>query len=96
VDETDLAAVADAAHALKSLSRNIGAIALGDLCDAIEDAARAGQRPSPAHLESLPLTMDATLDALAATVPDREGEGLRPAADQFGLSGAGTAGLKSA
>lgn len=31
---------AEAAHALKSMSRNIGATAVGDLCDAIETSAR--------------------------------------------------------
>lgn len=39
VGSGDAAAVASAAHALKSLSRNVGALALGDLCGRIEDAA---------------------------------------------------------
>jgi HPt (histidine-containing phosphotransfer) domain-containing protein len=34
--------VAEAAHALKSLSHNIGAVAVGDLCVRIETAAREG------------------------------------------------------
>ncbi len=39
---TDLTTVAAAAHALKSLSRNVGALAVGDLCDVIETEAREG------------------------------------------------------
>jgi two-component system sensor histidine kinase BarA len=39
----DPQSIAETAHALKSLSRNIGAVAVGDLCDAIEGAARAGE-----------------------------------------------------
>lgn len=42
-DAGDLAAIAGAAHKLKSASRAIGALALGDLSAAIEQAARAQQ-----------------------------------------------------
>jgi HPt (histidine-containing phosphotransfer) domain-containing protein len=35
-------AVADAAHKLKSATRAVGALALGELCQAMEDAGKAG------------------------------------------------------
>ena len=41
-DTEDCEAVAAAAHALKSLSRNVGALALGDLCDEIRDRGKRG------------------------------------------------------
>jgi two-component system sensor histidine kinase BarA len=37
-------AVAEAAHALKSLSRNVGAVRVGDLCDQAENDGRQGHR----------------------------------------------------
>lgn len=40
--QADLAAVARAAHALKSSSANMGALVLADICSAIERKARTG------------------------------------------------------
>ena len=39
----DPAAIAEAAHALKSLSRNIGAVAVAEACGALERQARAAE-----------------------------------------------------
>ncbi|MDX2288732.1 MAG: ATP-binding protein [Hyphomicrobiaceae bacterium] len=61
--------VAMAAHALKSLCRNIGAIRAGDTCDAIEEAARAGDRDAMRFAASLPDTMERTLRELGAERP---------------------------
>ena len=58
-DADDSKALAEAAHALKSLSRNIGAIRVGNLCDSIESAERsedaigARDRLGPAVLATL-------------------------------------------
>ncbi|MCB1521776.1 MAG: response regulator [Hyphomicrobiaceae bacterium] len=56
--------VVAAAHALKSLSRNIGAVRVGDLSGAIEDAARGGQMPHQRSFERVEHALNDTLDAL--------------------------------
>jgi CheY-like chemotaxis protein/HPt (histidine-containing phosphotransfer) domain-containing protein len=58
------AEVGNAAHALKSMCRNIGARQMGDICDAIEIAAAAGTLPTAAHLQLLDEALPATLNAL--------------------------------
>ena len=60
--------IADAAHALKSVCRNIGAVRLGDACDLIEEAARAGDTTELAATDAHALcaTFNATSDALKA------------------------------
>ncbi len=55
--------LATAAHALKSLCRNIGAIVAGDLCETIESEARAG-RVARTALADLPDMVEATIAAL--------------------------------
>ncbi|MGE0767553.1 MAG: response regulator [Hyphomicrobiaceae bacterium] len=65
VDPTNASAVVDAAHALKSLSRNIGALRIGNLAGEIEKSARAGAQFDPQSLESLKAELEPTLGALA-------------------------------
>ena len=55
---------AAAAHALKSLSRNIGAVGVGDLCDAIEVQAREGGGAPTARLSELSVALRDTIAAL--------------------------------
>ncbi len=66
LDETaSLQDVAEIAHALKSLSRNVGAVRVGDLADTIENAASSkDQKPSAAEIGRLALALDETLAAL--------------------------------
>lgn len=61
---TDLA---DAAHALKSLSRNVGAVRVADLCDGIETAARDGRTTTDADFSSLEAVLVATLAHLGSS-----------------------------
>ena len=69
-NKADLQQVADLAHALKSLSRNVGAIKVGDLADAIENNARNNeQNPSAVELSDLEQAVNETLEALQQ-VPD--------------------------
>ncbi|MFM9941133.1 MAG: ATP-binding protein [Hyphomicrobiaceae bacterium] len=56
--------IARAAHALKSLSRNIGALRVGDLCDVIETNALENRPPSPAQLTEVARVAEATMVAL--------------------------------
>jgi CheY-like chemotaxis protein len=59
--------VSEVAHALKSLSRNVGAIRVGNIADTIETNARNnGCEPSPAILTELTEALDATLVELQA------------------------------
>ena len=46
----DMAAVAAVAHKLKSSSRSVGALALGELCAELENAGRAALRDSVQRL----------------------------------------------
>ncbi len=59
----DASALASAAHALKSMSRNVGAVRIGDLCSEIEDQARSGHHPAD-EIASLGDDLRATLAAL--------------------------------
>ena len=71
-DDSDGDAVASAAHALKSLSRNVGALAVGDICDQIEIDARAGRPARDAEcLLELQNALDATLQAFTERMAAR-------------------------
>ena len=66
--------IAKAAHALKSLSRNIGAIKVGELCDMIENGARGGKLDRDSdQLEELSAVLVATLEALPKPSDDAAG-----------------------
>jgi HPt (histidine-containing phosphotransfer) domain-containing protein len=45
-ESDDSTALADVAHPLKSSARSVGALRLGELCQRLEDAARAGDVPT--------------------------------------------------
>ena len=49
LERGDTEALVRAAHSLKSSSVNVGALALGDRCRALEEAARAGAVPDAAE-----------------------------------------------
>jgi HPt (histidine-containing phosphotransfer) domain-containing protein len=55
-----------AAHRLKSSSRTVGAMRLGELCDRLEDAANAG---SPDLVRRLIAAVTAEVDAVAKRLP---------------------------
>jgi len=60
-------AIATATHALKSLSRNIGAVRVAEICEEIEDAARKNQLDRTAvGLDGLSKALDETLAVLPA------------------------------
>jgi two-component system sensor histidine kinase BarA len=60
-------AIAEAAHALRSLSRNIGAIRVGDLCTRLEAEARDEDLSNvEAHCAAIQQSMPATIAALTA------------------------------
>ena len=42
----EIGSLGDVAHPLKSAARSVGALALGDLCQRLENAARAGDAPT--------------------------------------------------
>ncbi len=63
----DADAAASAAHALKSMSFNIGAKAVADLCAVMEAGAREGRTPDGESVSTLEQTLNATLDALEAS-----------------------------
>jgi len=56
--------IGNAAHALKSMCRNIGAVRLGDACDRLESEAKDG------HIENLTVQL-ASLRAELVAVLDR-------------------------
>ena len=60
-------AIATAAHALKSLSRNIGAVRIAEICEVVESGARDSSldRASPL-MQDLETALEATLAALPA------------------------------
>ena len=59
--------IAEAAHALKSLSRNIGAVQVGDICEGIEGAARESKEQCDIGvLQRLSATLTATIDHIEA------------------------------
>ncbi len=57
-------AMAEAAHALKSMCRNVGARQLGELCEALENAGRDGQAADPGLIAALPEAVARTTRAL--------------------------------
>jgi len=59
-------AVAAAAHALKSLSCNVGAVRVSEQCSAIEAAAQAGDEVSAAALIALDAAIEGAIAALRA------------------------------
>ena len=63
--EGECAAVADVAHTLKSAARTVGAMLLGELCQAMETAGRASDAPvCTALAHDLPLAMAAAAAAI--------------------------------
>lgn len=64
-DQGDLAQFASAAHALKSISRNVGALRVGNICGALEDAAREGRCELAVHQGALREALQDTLAALS-------------------------------
>lgn len=65
IDAADTNAVAEAAHALKSLSRNVGAVRVGDLCDVVENGARLGHRLTCELRDEIDKALSETLDEIA-------------------------------
>ncbi len=61
--------LASAAHALRSLSRNIGAVRVAEICGAIEAAAEAGSLPDHSCWTDLEAALAATLDELERRFP---------------------------
>jgi CheY-like chemotaxis protein len=83
LEQSDNAAkIAAAAHALRSLSRNMGANQVAELCTSLEDAARAGNLASvPSYCRAIALALPATIDALTAQLgPKTEGIVKKPLA----------------
>ncbi len=69
-DDASADEVASAAHALKSLSRNIGALLVGNLCDEIENEARAGRSTvDEKRSQEISRALDATLVELSTCAP---------------------------
>jgi two-component system sensor histidine kinase BarA len=66
--QDDAAACAKAAHALKSMSFNIGATAVATLAGDIELSAREGETPSPTSIAELQNLLSATLSRLSGGV----------------------------
>lgn len=68
VGETaELNEIAEAAHALKSLCRNVGALQLGDMADRVEVQARSGHaKPSQQDQDAMFETLNETMRALQA------------------------------
>ncbi len=70
-DLSRLSEVAKAAHALKSLCRNIGAVRLGDVLDEIEMAALAGRSDDVRdRVPAVPALLCEAMDALRAVTGD--------------------------
>ncbi len=66
VEIGDAAALANAAHALKSMSYNVGAKRVAAQCAVLEDAGREGAPVSLDEVRLLALALEATLRALSA------------------------------
>ena len=65
VKQGDLVAVADMAHPLKSSSRSVGALLLGELCEVLENAGEDGDAPTCiAIAERLPSAFAAAAEAI--------------------------------
>jgi two-component system sensor histidine kinase BarA len=78
-EHAEPAKFASAAHALKSISRNVGALRVGDICGALEDAAREGRTELGGNRDRLLEALDQTLTALAAVASGGESQDLRKA-----------------
>ncbi|MBU1211879.1 MAG: response regulator [Alphaproteobacteria bacterium] len=62
--------IATAAHALKSLSRNIGAVRVAEICEVVESGARENSLDrAPPLMKELETALEATLGALPAANP---------------------------
>ncbi len=72
---------ASAAHALKSMSFNIGAKAVSELCAAMETRAREGAPPSSAEIGTLADTVKATLAALSGNAGEPRNDDARLMSD---------------
>ena len=73
-DGTDIEELADAAHAFKSLSRNVGAVRVGNLCCTMEQYARSGDGDAArCILPRVHPALDETLDAITGEMPDESG-----------------------
>ena len=72
---------ASAAHALKSMSFNIGAKAVSELCAAMETRAREGAPPSSAEIGTLAETLKATLAALSGNAGEPRNDDARLMSD---------------
>jgi len=70
-----------AAHALKSMSFNIGAKAVSELCATMETRAREGTSPSSAEIDTLADTLGATLAALSGQAEEPQTDDGRLMAD---------------
>lgn len=66
----DLGGAANTAHKLKASARTCGAIALGDLCEQIETAGRAGDAM---QCQALGAQLRPVLDAVKAIISTRYG-----------------------
>jgi two-component system sensor histidine kinase BarA len=76
---------ARAAHALKSMSQNIGARRVAANADAIERYAREDSTPQPGDLKSLDTVLDATIASIALRLdPDSASPHGQPPARQRG------------
>jgi HPt (histidine-containing phosphotransfer) domain-containing protein len=61
----DTAAVSRSAHTLKSAARTVGAMRLGELCEALDLAGKAGDATTCSALaESLPLAFAVAVEAV--------------------------------
>ena len=85
--------VATAAHALKSMSHNVGAVRLAALCAAVEVTAREGAGPTQATVTELRDTFERTLAALAPDIAARRGKDALLARELSAVLDAGGEGL---
>jgi CheY-like chemotaxis protein/HPt (histidine-containing phosphotransfer) domain-containing protein len=76
----DMAAVALEAHALKSPSRNVGALRLAEICADIEQRARGGEAVDAASVAAASDELFRALDAIAAGTADPADAALADAA----------------
>ncbi|MGE0055265.1 MAG: ATP-binding protein [Hyphomicrobium sp.] len=87
LEPSDTEGLASAAHALKSLCRNVGAVPLGDLCGTIESEARAGIALSEANVAALRDLLPKTVAELHVEV-ERLGGGRARSATNGGSASA--------
>ena len=75
MDSANPIAIAEAAHALRSLSRNIGAVRVGDLCTQLEAQARDGDLSRVSdQCQEIQLALPATIAALTAQLVRHAGK----------------------